>query len=371
MQQTTPFPRLMNHFKNWEPENKIFKTSDFVDSFNEKYSEQVPNQIGSQIFWKLKKENKIVKIGKCYWMFKDSNFDPDVWVPKDKNGKVITYDILAKDLGRFLKLKGIKFPSQKLPFGYVNQLLEEYHGVSYKEMQTALKRLSVKKRSTPVTLKTEYEVTSYMSLKRAGELGNIDYRQNLLNCRLYRSSTAEKNCCIKMGKLLSLGDVPTGGSALLMGTPTGICAAPDSVSRLLFIDNTGVASALLFTTDYMRIVIGNLMDPEKAKVKVAQWKNFDLFHHVPIEEYPLDAQGFYDKVTEMINAGNKFLKVVFLSSGVWHGKQEKKFNFNFHDAAEQLSNENSRLHLLAMVRSHPSFDIHYLHMGKTKIYKTS
>jgi len=363
-------PRLKTHFEKEWPKNKTFKSSEFVKSFNKRYPDNITKDKGSWFFTILRKNDKIVKLGKCYWMLKGDTFKSDVWLPKDEDGTVITYEILIKELERVLERDGIDYLNQDIPRGYLSGVTREYAGVTRVEMGRALKELRIRKRAIPVKIKTENEMSNYKSLQHAYDIGNTNFRQSLVDCRMIRSSPKEKNANIKIGRLLT-NTVPKGGSGILMGSPTAICASQDSMSKNLIIDNTGVATALLFSTDYMRIVVGNIIDPEKATLKVAQWKNLDLFRDIPVEDYPLDARGFYDKVTEMITAGNKFLKVVFLSSGVWYGKNEKRFDANFHDAAMELSRKHSGLHLLTMVRSHPGFNIHYINKGKTKVYKTN
>lgn len=268
---------------------------------------------------------------------------------------------------------GIPLPNkvERVPYGIIPKIAKE-KGYPVKDIRYSINRLKAFMPCGYVPTGPEvperfvrYEVT--------GDSGKVSKMAMVaLEDNLKRGvASLEIGACDTIGHAL-LDKLPPGGFGIYIGTPALFCASESDSNNMLLDDNLEVYIMLKNTTtdDYPLVVIGGIVNPEKANVKAEQFKRTQSSHNSKVMVVYLDANEFYDIIREECLKPNRpLVKVVFQASGIWSFSSvtQAKYpglNLNFKDAAKKLTSEFSNLHILAMVREMQfGFDIRYLHNG--------
>jgi len=188
-----------------------------------------------------------------------------------------------------------------------------------------------------------------------------------------KSPNKERDACNKIIKVIN--DLPKGGAGMLIGTPTSFCISKNTKNKLLLTDNMEVATTMIHSTNVpTSIVVGNAINPTRAKVKATHWKSNNSTYKCSVLLDIVDQVSYTYYVTQLAET-NPLAKVILMTSGLWgfcKESQEKYegFNFDFKTPSEYLTSKYSNLHIVAMVGGAPteSFKIHYLNNGNTTVY---
>ena len=161
-----------------------------------------------------------------------------------------------------------------------------------------------------------------------------------------------------------------GGAGMIIGTPTAFAASKNQQYKMVASDNLEVAISLKWTTDIIpTVVIGNSVNPEKAKLKALHWSQLSSTSKFNILLDKVDRDSYTHHVTRFAEA-NSFAKVIMMMSGVWECAEStrKKYGMelNFKDPSVYLSTIYPDLHILAMTRNIKKFgfSIQHVHRGK-------
>jgi len=185
----------------------------------------------------------------------------------------------------------------------------------------------------------------------------------------------ERDACNKL--IFGLEKLPYGGIALIFGSP-----APLSVSRKNYNhicdDNLEVIHIAKFTTDEPGIImIGDLVNDEKAIKKCQDFKELNsISSFFRVLKGPVTAPVLKRVVTQLAKQ-YPLVKVIIMTSGVWkHSTTNKllkpelaKYDLNFERASHEITKEFDNVHVLAMSREGNSygFTIVHVHKGKQSI----
>lgn len=168
-----------------------------------------------------------------------------------------------------------------------------------------------------------------------------------------------------------MNDIPKGGAGMMIGTPTPFAISTNPKNDLLLTDELEIAIALRLTCGVVpSIVVGNLVSPDKAKVKGLFWKNINSTNNSDITVGRVDRDSYTYHVTKMAEE-HSLAKVVLITSGVWSCSKPTQMkyghDFNFKSPSMFLSGIYPNLHILAMVMHGNLFKVHYVHNGKETI----
>ena len=163
--------------------------------------------------------------------------------------------------------------------------------------------------------------------------------------------------------------LPKGGGGLFLGTPTPFATSNHPKNNMFLLDELEVASILKLKCETPPVIlIGDLVNPEKAQLKADWWKGNNITCNFEVIVGPVDRDSYNGKISEMVNE-SPLLKVVFMASGSWvcckDTKKKYGQDFNFKSPSEYLykKGRHPNLHLLAMVWNGTEFDILYLNNG--------
>lgn len=189
---------------------------------------------------------------------------------------------------------------------------------------------------------------AYMA--QAVSINDQRFRMFLGNKHLVRGAPYwEKSFCNTCKYIINR--FTSGGYGLLIGTPTShaICVNNYNYRYKVYSDNLELAIVMRDTTDTMKIVIGNIENPKKAKDKVRLW-NCSL-PGVEIIDDKVDRDTFRKHVTEIARS-NKVTKVVYMASGCWKGNRNGDWylKYCFETTAKDLVKEFPGLIIIAMTR---------------------
>lgn len=210
-----------------------------------------------------------------------------------------------------------------------------------------------------------------------------------LEDKQYRDSPRhEAIACDKMTKFIVRGGMPFGGYALYIGTPAPFSASDQFNYRMTCTDNFEVAIMLKNTSDQSKIVVGDLINPEKALLKAQEWKSLSSTNCCTVELMKVHRDTYKSEIHSAMFRMAKQLpvKVVLMNSGVWtfceatRQRYQKMFpdidfnriSFDFETPSMELSNRFDNLHILAMTRDpgeddYRNFVVKYIHKGEVKI----
>lgn len=208
---------------------------------------------------------------------------------------------------------------------------------------------------------------------------NRDVQICLLNLGLLRKSNLEGVACKTINHNLQ-HKLPWGGAGMIIGTPTALCASDGATNNQIMTDNPAVATVLDSTTDInnpVSIIIGNAVNPEKARLKEQHWNSINYPNDLSVKVDRVDRDGFTMYVTAFVERYKPYpCKVILLTSGIWEFSRttQQNFkkngiegNFNFEDPSKYLTSKYKNLHILAMTKGPYGFNIRYLHNGKNEI----
>jgi len=168
--------------------------------------------------------------------------------------------------------------------------------------------------------------------------------------------------------LKHLMTIPFGGIGLLIGTATPFAVSNTSNNDLLLTDELDIAITLRTTCHFTPpvIVIGNLISPEKAKLKGEFWRNNNSTCNSKIIVGPVDRDYYTMHITRLVEK-HSLVKVVLMTSGVWKFSKpsRKKYghDFNFRSPSLALTKIYPNLHILALVMSANIFKVHHVNKG--------
>lgn len=205
-----------------------------------------------------------------------------------------------------------------------------------------------------------------------------DIQTHLLEKELFRNApNKEVGACETIVNAL-LDELPRGGVGMMIGTPTTFCASDKMNNNMIITDNLEVAIMLKATTRFpLKIVIGNAINPEKAKLKAIHWRSNNSTNNSDIKLDRVDRNSFTRHVTALAKRYS-LCKVILMTSGVWSyckntQKKYEKYNIdmNYETPSKILTAKYKNLHILAMT-TEPNvlgFCVRYLHNGKNEIIK--
>jgi len=174
--------------------------------------------------------------------------------------------------------------------------------------------------------------------------------------------------------LRTLIKLPLGGAGMIIGTSTPFAVSPNCKNNLLLTDELDIAIGLKMTCAHLpRIVVGNLISPEKAKIKGMFWKSINSTCNCDVIVDRVDRDSYTHHVTKL-SENHSIAKVVLITSGVWSccAPIKKKYghDFNFQSPSLYLSSIYDNLHILAMVMyGQGCFKVHYVHRGNETVIK--
>jgi len=205
------------------------------------------------------------------------------------------------------------------------------------------------------------------------------HQEICINNNLLRASNKETPACdLIIAAIREL--LPWYGKALLIGTPTPFCASKSVQNNLFILDNLYVAAALQFTTrQEIEIVIGNSVDPVKAKLKAQDWRSNTITKGADITCMPLDKYSYHKYVNNFAKNNNPAI-VVLLTSGAWvnskatmyrNSKKGIFINQDFKTPSELLVKKYPKnLHILALTNNDGmNFQVRWLRDNKNTLLR--
>jgi len=254
-----------------------------------------------------------------------------------------------------------KYAGKRLPYGTIGQLMMR-SGTTKNQMNYILKSTKKKlglvgARKSQILPKQE-KLYSLVSMVRTLDIIRVMPNQNRVSSTKIINALQNKT--------------PHGGSALFIGTQTPIAVSDSCNNNAILTDELEIAIALNMTTApnvQPKIVVGNLISPEKALVKGMLWRSNNTTGSWPIKVGPVDAYSYIKEIVTMANE-HPLTKVVLCTSGVWTNSKPTRVkypgcDFNFKGPSEYLTKEFPNLHILAMhMNDGKTFKVIYLHNGR-------
>lgn len=177
--------------------------------------------------------------------------------------------------------------------------------------------------------------------------------------------------CIETMKKQAMDMLPRGGECLVIGTPTSLCAVKHpSYSQMLIDDESSMVHILLPTCDHLTMVIGNGVNPLKAKHKADNWVRMYTMRKSKVFLDRVDSYS-YTRWVSILADKHSILKVFLLTSGSWNGSKyslnKYGLNVDFKSPSIYLTSVYSNLHILALKASGShKFEVMYVHNGIEK-----
>jgi len=207
-----------------------------------------------------------------------------------------------------------------------------------------------------------------------------EIQNHLLRNNIVRNSNQEGVVCKRINQTIQ-NILPQGGAAMIIGTSAPFCASTYSNNNQIITDNLSVAITLDLTTDEpVTIIVGNAVNPEKAKLKASHWQSINYPNDLIVKVDRVDRDGFMMYVTSFVeNHKDVPCKVILLTSGLWNFTNSTKIrfmragikgDFNFESPSKFLTSRYKNLHILAMtlgVEGSFRFSIRHLHNGKDEV----
>ena len=259
--------------------------------------------------------------------------------------------------------------AKRFPIGLINNISKKLNIVKtdvYSFIDTIRKQ-------NGITVNSDNQYNSFKEILE-GSRSSINYLT--LSDKQYRKSPwLERVSCDKLIYALT-NLLPSGGAALVLGTPSPFSACPGSY-RYLCLDNLEVMSVVKLTTQVPgTIIVGNAIDEQKAFLKAYEWKSNNITYKFRVFVGLVDRHTLYHQGV-LLAEKYKLAKLILMTSGVWEDSiktREKRkinyphlpeFDFNFKDSCYRLVERFNNLHILAMVKgSHNGphqIGIKYLH----------
>jgi hypothetical protein len=181
------------------------------------------------------------------------------------------------------------------------------------------------------------------------------------NGLIRKSAPKEQEACDKIIDCID-NTLPRGGNSIYLGTPTAVAISECSRFKKIILDNYLVADRLKRTSDKLEILIGNIVNRQKALAKVRDFKSLQYMGSMRIEACAIDGPAFY-RIVNREAKRNSILKVVLMTSGSWDGKDSR---YNFSKYANRLIAMYPHIHIIAMRYTYMKMHVLHLHNGKTE-----
>lgn len=199
--------------------------------------------------------------------------------------------------------------------------------------------------------------------------------QACLKDKLLRASRRQGPVSKAIGKF-AVRNLPMIGAGLLFGTPGPFFASKNKNLSNTIIDDEGcLGHMLMLTCDSVTVIVGDVIDSVKAKIKADHWRSLDSMRGAIVKEETADRDSYTCWITRLVEKYS-VCKVILLTSGSWNGSPEsfKKYGLdvNFRAPSIRLTEMYQNLHILALRRiGEYAFDAVYVHNGFEKVIYNS
>lgn len=171
---------------------------------------------------------------------------------------------------------------------------------------------------------------------------------------LYRTSQLETNVCKQMRMFLTSKNIPVGYNGLVIGTPGPMFGSDlPNLHNILINDEAALIDEFALRCEKTYIVIGNIKDEKKAKLKATQWKARTTTRQANVYVAGVTSDTYREWIKRYVKDRTKWLKVILLTSGTWVGESKDtqgKYGFpvTFLKESLNLSKEYKNLHVIGL-----------------------